>query len=76
MDLKRLDKIPLNCVAASSAFVPVLDIAANAAPMQLEDVNTHENPPGISGALIEGRFIYDAFVLVPKRSSAYQHKIA
>ncbi|NTV46154.1 MAG: hypothetical protein HGB11_06460 [Chlorobiales bacterium] len=34
--------------------------------MQLEDVNTHDNPPGISGALIEGRFIYDCFALVPK----------
>jgi hypothetical protein len=44
--------------------------------MQLEDVNTHDNPPGISGALIEGRFIYDAFSLIPKRKANYQHKIA
>jgi len=50
--------------------------SANAAPMQLEEINTHDNPPGISGALIEGRFIYDAFTSVPKIKAVYQHKIA
>jgi hypothetical protein len=44
--------------------------------MQLETIKTHEDAPGISGALIEGRFIYDAFVTVAKRKACYRHLIA
>lgn len=32
-------------------------------PMRLEDYRTFDNPPGISGWLVEGRVVYDAFVL-------------
>lgn len=67
--------LPTSYLPSNTAFI-LTHPSANAAPMQLEDVNTHENPPGISGALIEGRFIYDAFALVPKRKANYQHLIA
>lgn len=33
------------------------------APKQIWDYKIHENPPGISGVLVEGRYLYDAFVL-------------
>ena len=33
----------------------------------------HDDPPGISGWLIEGRTIYDAFVLNEKRNALYYH---
>ena len=33
------------------------------APNKINDTNIHSNPPGINGHLIEGRFLYDAFVL-------------
>lgn len=33
------------------------------APKQIWEYRTHENPPGISGVLVEGRFLYDCFVL-------------
>lgn len=36
------------------------------APTKLEDYKTHDNPPGINGWLVEGRIIYDAFVLDAK----------
>lgn len=32
-------------------------------PMRLEDYRTHQDPPGISGWLVEGRIVYDAYVL-------------
>jgi len=67
--------VPTSYLPANTAFI-LTHPSAGAAPMQLEDVNTHEDPPGISGALIEGRFVYDAFVLVPKRKAVAQHKIA
>ena len=36
--------------------------SACCAPTQLEDYKTHQDPPGISGTLAEGRFVYDAYV--------------
>jgi len=71
----KLVMLPTSYLPTSTAFI-LTHPSAGAAPMQLETVNTHENPPGISGALIEGRFIYDAFALVPKIKANYQHKIA
>lgn len=45
--------------------------SATVCPMKLEDYNIHENPPGISGALVEGRICYDAFVLSNKKTGIY-----
>lgn len=36
---------------------------------QKAEYNIHENPPGISGWLIEGRTYYDAFVLNNKKDA-------
>ena len=35
-------------------------------PFQIKETKVHEDAPGISGALMEGRFLYDAFVLTAK----------
>ncbi len=45
--------------------------SACCAPVQLEDFNTHHNPPGISGTLVEGRIVYDAFVFENKSKGIY-----
>lgn len=50
--------------------------AATVAPLKLEEYRIHEDPPGISGALVEGRVVYDAFVLENKKSAIYYHAIA
>lgn len=42
-------------------------------PMVLTDYETHTNPPGISGNLIEGRVVYDAFVLTAKVNGVVVH---
>lgn len=71
----KIVMVPSSYLPANTAFI-LTNPEGNAAPMQLEEINTHNNPPGISGLLVEGRFIYDAFVSVPKRKGCYQHKTA
>lgn len=66
---------PTSYFPANHAFV-ITHPTAGCAPMQLEDINTHENPPGISGSLIEGRFVYDAFITTAKANACYRHLIA
>lgn len=41
--------------------------AACVAPVKLEEYKIHEDPPGISGQLCEGRIYYDAFILNKKK---------
>lgn len=43
--------------------------SATTAPNKLEDYTIHDNPPGVSGWLVEGRIRYDAFVLNSKKKS-------
>lgn len=44
---------------------------ATVAPTKLEDYKLHQDPPGISGVLVEGRICYDAFVLDNKANAIY-----
>lgn len=44
---------------------------ATVAPTKLEDYRVHQDPPGISGQLVEGRIVYDAFVLENKEKAIY-----
>ena len=44
---------------------------ATVAPTKLEDYRIHQDPPGISGDLVEGRVCYDAFVLENKAKAIY-----
>lgn len=44
---------------------------ATVAPTKLEDYKIHQDPPGISGSLVEGRICYDAFVLENKAKAIY-----
>lgn len=50
--------------------------SATIAPMQLNDYKIHDNPPGISGNLVEGRVIYDTFVLDNKANGLYYQALA
>ncbi len=40
-------------------------------PVKLNEANIHQDPPGISGNLLEGRFYHDAFVLGAKAKGVY-----
>ena len=43
-------------------------------PMKLKSYKIHTDPPGIDGDLVQGRFIYDAFVLDAKKNGVYVSK--
>lgn len=49
--------------------------AATVAPVKLEAYKAHEDPPGISGSLVEGRICYDAFVLENKAKAIYYQEV-
>ena len=51
-----------DCKTAKAEFV-ILNPIAMVSPIKLQDYKIHDNPPGISGWLVEGRIRYDAFVL-------------
>lgn len=51
-------------------FMIILKDAA-ISPVKLHEYNIHKDPPGISGHLAEGRFIYDAFVRGTKMDGIY-----
>lgn len=48
---------------------------ATVAPTKLEDYNTHVNPPGINGTLVEGRIVYGAYVLENKAKAIYYQEV-
>ncbi len=50
--------------------------SATVAPTKLADYKIHQDPPGISGSLVEGRICYDAFVLDNKKMAIYYQEMA
>lgn len=69
-------------VVTPSAYMPTnTDLilthpSACVAPMVLTDYITHTNAPGINGWLVEGRVVYDAFVLDAKVDAVAVHRTA
>lgn len=70
LDGMNVQKIPANRLPAGFGFM-IAHPVATVAPVKLEDYTVHENPPGISGSLVEGRIVYDAFVLDNKTKAIY-----
>lgn len=68
----KIVKVPNTRMPAGAAFLIAHPMAATA-PKQLEDYKIHSNPPGVSGWLVEGRMIYDCFVLNERGSGVYYH---
>ena len=63
-------KVPAARLPRDFGFM-VAHPCATVAPTKLEDYKIHEDPPGISGSLVEGRICYDAFVLENKAKAIY-----
>lgn len=70
LDGMAVQKIPANRLPKDFGFM-VAHPCATVAPVKLEDYTIHQNPPGISGSLVEGRICYDAFVLDNKKDAIY-----
>ncbi len=79
-DLGKVDGVTVKVVP--STYMPtntdliVTHPVAMTSPMVLTDYVVHENAPGINGWLIEGRVVYDAFVLTNKVNAIAAHKVA
>ena len=74
-DGMQVVKVPAGRVPEGMNFVIVHRDAA-VAPIKLDEHKIHQDPPGISGALIEGRQYYDCFVLEVKAGGVYAHTTA
>ena len=70
VDGTKIVKVPSSRLPAGAAMIMTHPIAATG-PKQLEDYKIHDNPPGINGWLVEGRMIYDCFVLNNKACGIY-----
>lgn len=63
-------KVPKARLGVNTNFI-VVHASAVVAPIKLADYRIHQDPPGISGSLVEGRVYYDAFVLEQKKAAVY-----
>lgn len=70
LDGANVIKVPANRLPDDFGFM-LAHPCATVAPTKLEDYKIHQDPPGISGDLVEGRICYDAFVLENKAKAIY-----
>lgn len=74
LDGAQIIKVPANRLPSDFGFMIAHPVAA-VAPTKLEDYRVHQDPPGISGDLVEGRICYDAFVLDNKKAAIYYQAV-
>ncbi|MBQ9521300.1 MAG: N4-gp56 family major capsid protein [Oscillospiraceae bacterium] len=75
VDGTRIVKVAASRLPTGAEFILTHPVAA-CAPKQLEDYKIHDNPPGISGWLVEGRILYDCFILKEKAHAVWYHGTA
>ncbi|MBQ7859878.1 MAG: hypothetical protein IJ347_07095 [Faecalibacterium sp.] len=74
LDGMEVVRVPASRLPEGFGFM-IAHPCATVAPTKLEDYHIHADPPGISGSLIEGRIVYDAFVLENKTKAIYYQAI-
>lgn len=74
LDGAAVIKVPATRLPKGCGFI-MCHPSATVAPTKLEDYKIHQDPPGISGSLVEGRICYDAFVLDNKKMAIYYQAI-
>ena len=75
IDGVKIVKVPSTYLPQNCLFIithPSVTVKAE----KIKDYKIHDNPPGISGNLVEGRVYYDAFVLDAKKDGVYAHYTA
>lgn len=70
VDGAQVIKVPATRLPENFGFM-IAHPVATCAPTKLEDYKIHQDPPGISGSLVEGRIVYDCFVLANKVNAIY-----
>ncbi|MDO4764707.1 MAG: hypothetical protein Q4A29_01505 [Eubacteriales bacterium] len=74
LDGNMVIKVPANRLVEHFGFM-IAHPVATVAPTKLAEYKIHDNVPGISGSLVEGRINYDAFVLENKAKAIYYHAL-
>lgn len=74
LDGLTVQKVPASRLPEGFGFM-IAHPCATVAPVKLESFKVHKDPPGISGDLVEGRIVYDAFVLDNKVDAIYYQAI-
>lgn len=74
LDGAAVIKVPATRLPENCGFI-MCHPCATVAPTKLEDYKIHQDPPGISGSLVEGRICYDAFVLENKAKAIYYQEL-
>ena len=72
VDGTKIVKVPASRLPQGCNFILTHPVAC-VAPKQLESYKIHTDPPGISGWLVEGRLLYDAFVMDSKADAIFYH---
>lgn len=75
LDGMSVMKVPANRLPENFGFM-VAHSVATVAPTKLESYNIHTNPPGINGSLVEGRVVYDTFILDNKKTAIYYQALS
>ena len=75
IDGVEVTAVPSSYMPANTDLLIVHPIAT-VSPIALTDYIIHENAPGVNGQLVEGRFVYDSFILTNKISGIAAHKTA
>ena len=70
MDGMSIVKVPDGYMPVGAYFI-IAYRESLLAPVKLQEYKMHRDPPGINGALVEGRVYYDAFVLGSKSKGIY-----
>lgn len=70
LDGMNVIRVPASRLPKGFGFM-ICHVSATVAPVKLADFKIHDDPPGISGSLVEGRICYDAFVLDNKKKGIY-----
>lgn len=74
LDGASVVKVPASRLPENFGFL-LAHPSATVAPVKLDEYKIHQDPPGISGSLVEGRICYDAFVLENKKKALYYQEI-
>jgi len=70
LDGLNIIKVPAARLPEKFGFM-IAHPCATVAPLKMTDYKIHQDPPGISGSLVEGRFYFDAFVMNNKAKAIY-----
>lgn len=74
LDGASVVKVPASRLPENFGFL-LAHPSATVAPVKLDEYKIHQDPPGISGSLVEGRICYDAFVFENKKKALYYQEI-